>query len=111
MASSPTADRLPEQPPSRYRSGLGWRLYDRLCERLDRKVGWDKVPTALGLLVLIGLRNTLRRENLVDTNGAASTNLPELASPTATDRSQRTADGTYNDLGNPRMGQSGARFG
>ena len=54
---------------SRYRDSLGWRLYDNAAAAADRCVGWDKLPTPLGLAVLEGLRNILRQENLYDTSG------------------------------------------
>ncbi|WP_426561987.1 peroxidase family protein [Angustibacter sp. McL0619] len=109
MARSSAANPLAQ--PSAYRSGLGWRVYGQVCERLDHKVGWDKLPRPLGLLVLVGLRNVLRRENLYDTNGAPAQNLPPLEPASPTHRTQRTADGSHNDLDEPRMGMAGARFG
>ena len=36
------------------------RLYDATAEAIDRRVGWDKLPLPLAMLVLIGLRNVLR---------------------------------------------------
>ena len=38
------------------------RLYDATAEAIDRRIGWDKLPLPLALLVLIGLRNVLREE-------------------------------------------------
>ncbi len=108
--SSPVVP-LGSATPSSYRSSLAWRVYDQVCQEVDQRVGWDKVPTPIGLLLLIGLRNNLRRENLVDTNQAPAQNLPSLDPPTAVQRSQRTSDGSYNDLDTPRMGMAGARFG
>jgi hypothetical protein len=96
---------------SGYRSGPGWKLYDSLCQTLDHQVGWDRLPKPLGLLVLVGLRNVLRRENLYDTDGAPVREQPPLEPPSATHRSQRTPDGSYNDLSEPRMGMAGSRFG
>ena len=37
------------------------RLYDATAEAIDRRIGWDKLPLPLAMLVLIGLRNVLRR--------------------------------------------------
>src|SRR6185437_15629223 len=94
-----------------YRDTVGWRLYDSLCAAADRGVGWDKLPVPLGLATLIGLRNILRQENLYDTSGEASVNLPPLP---AFDRSflvNRSELGVYNDLAEPRMGMLGSRFG
>lgn len=53
--------------PSGYRQTPFWRIYDQIAETLDRTVGWDNVPTPLGLLILLGLRNILRQQNLYDT--------------------------------------------
>ena len=65
----------------------------------------------LALAVLSGLRDVLRRENLYDTSGEPAVDLPPVAPPTPEVRTTRTVDGTYNDLGQPRMGMAGSRFG
>ena len=88
-----------------------WRAYDRITEKVDRRLGWHRLPRPLGLAVLVGVRDTLRRENLHDT-GAAS-GLPDTPPkpPTPEQLTARTVDGSYNDLANPRMGMAGSRFG
>lgn len=92
-------------PP--FTESLPRRLYDRLAQWVDHRIGWDKLPTPAGLLVLIGLRDILRRKNLYDTNDGPGTPAPfDSAYLTA-----RTADGSYNDLGEPAMGMAGRRFG
>ena len=58
---------------SEYRSGLFWRLFDAVSQALDRRIGWHRLPTPLGLLGLIGVRNILRRRNLYDTEPLPST--------------------------------------
>ncbi len=58
---------------SEYRSGLFWRLFDAVSQALDRRIGWHRLPTPLGLLSLIGVRNILRRRNLFDTEQLPST--------------------------------------
>jgi hypothetical protein len=78
---------------------------------VDRTIGWDRLPTPLGLVVLIGLRDRLRLENLQDTSEPAGENLPALEPPSAAQLTQRTVDGSYNDLEHPRMGMAGSRFG
>jgi Animal haem peroxidase len=92
---------------------LPGRLFVRATEMLDRAVGWHRLPTPLGLVVLIGLRRRLRQRNLYDTSppsspapaaGAGGGN--HAGGPTT-----RTADGTGNDLSCPMMGSAGARFG
>ena len=78
---------------------------------VDRTIGWDRLPTPAGLVVLIGLRDELRRDNLHDTSEPAGEDLPTLEAPTPAHLTQRTVDGSYNDLGHPRMGMAGSRFG
>jgi hypothetical protein len=86
-------------------------LYDKGAQLLDRKVGWHRLPTPLGVLVLIGLRSVLRKRNIYDTSGQPAVDLPPISGPTAENHTVRTSDGTYNDLDNPRMGMAGSRFG
>jgi hypothetical protein len=83
-------------------------LLDAAAETVDHAVGWDKLPVPLGLLTLIGIRRTLRAKNLLDT----TTLVPDVPVP-PDDRhlTERTVDGTYNDLGCPYMGSAGTRFG
>ncbi len=88
-----------------------WRIVDAISERIDRKAGWDQLPKVPSLAVLIGLRDTLRRFNLHDTNQVPSTNLAPLPAPDPLNLTQRSVDGTYNDLADPRMGSAGTRFG
>ena len=61
--------------------------------------------------MLIGLRNTLRRENLYDAGAFPSLEPPLVSGPLPRYGAQRTADGSFNDLGAPRMGMAGTRFG
>ncbi|MBJ7608944.1 MAG: peroxidase [Candidatus Dormibacteraeota bacterium] len=78
---------------------------------LDRRYGWDKLPKWLGLLVLAGIRDRLRAENLYDTGRDPSPPAP-LASPNDPTRfERRTIDGMYDDKSDPRMGSLGSRFG
>ncbi len=87
-------------------------LYNNAMKVIDQKVGWDKLPPALGLPILVGVRNKLRAENLYDTESTAPAIDTSVPTPTDTRyRTARTADGTYNDLENPRMGSAGTRFG
>jgi hypothetical protein len=83
--------------------------YDDFAEKLDRKVGWDKLPLPIAMLVLIGLRNILREKNLYDTGRGP------LDRPTIDDHPRymtaRTLDGTFNNLEDPLMGSLGSRFG
>ncbi|MFC6066041.1 peroxidase family protein [Streptomyces ochraceiscleroticus] len=96
---------------SGYRSTLPWKIITWAAEYIDRRIGWDRLPVPLGLLNVLGLRVSLRRHNLQDTSQLPSVNLPEVEPPTESHRINRTADGSYNDLKNPRMGMAGSRFG
>ena len=98
------------RPPA-YHQSTFWRLYDRAAELLDHKVGWDRLPVPLGLVTLVGLRDVLRKRNLYDTSDEPAVNLPPVAPATPEVRTTRRADGTYNDLDEPRMGMAGFRFG
>ncbi|MFN3002334.1 peroxidase family protein [Mycolicibacterium wolinskyi] len=81
-------------------------LAARLAERLDRSVGWSRLPTVIGLGVLVGLRHQLRTANLYD-SGSVPADTPRPGDYLVA----RTRDGTYNDLANPQMGAIGCRFG
>lgn len=109
----------------------GWfsRLFTRITEAIDQSIGWQRLPVLLGLVILIGLRLRLRARNLYDTSDPSM--LPSPSQPATGKASQvssgqsasttgigspryltaRTADGTYNDLDNPRMGSVNTRFG
>jgi hypothetical protein len=98
-------------PAAGYHESLPWRLYDTAAEVIDRRVGWDKLPTPLGLAVLVGLRDTLRKRNLHDTSSQPAVNTPPVGPPDPRNLTRRTVDGTYNDLEQPSMGMAGSRFG
>jgi hypothetical protein len=87
------------------------RLWDAVARLVDARAGWHRLPTAPGLVVLIGLRDLYRRHNLHDTSRLPATDLPPLGPYEPRFATERTADGTYNDLDDPRMGMAGARFG
>ncbi len=84
-------------------------LYNRVAERVDRRVGWDKLPKPIAMLVLIGLRNILREKNLHDT-GRGPLDKPDV-SDHPRHLTARTLDGTFNNLDDPLMGSLGSRFG
>ena len=92
------------------RNGRLTRLFGDAAEKIDRAVGWDRLPVWLSAITLTGLRYVLRRENLYDT---APPGVPEAAPPLPNPRHRtvRTVDGTYNDLEHPNMGSAGTRFG
>ncbi len=105
------ASRQATTPGGGYRSSLFWRVFDTAARLADHRVGWDKLPRPLGLAVLVGVRNTLRRENLYDTSGQPAVDLPPVSGADPRDQTARTPDGTYNDLDDPAMGMAGSRFG
>jgi hypothetical protein len=86
-------------------------LFTRLTGWATRTSRWARLPTPLALATMIGYRNRLRRENLYDTESPATRNRPVPAPERGRHLTARTADGTYNDLENPRMGSAGTRFG
>ena len=97
--------------PQGYQLSAFRTLYDKAAEFVDRKIGWYRLPVPLGLAVLGGLRDVLRSRNLYDTSALPAVNLPPVAPATPEVRTNRTLDGTYNDLSQPRMGMAGSRFG
>ncbi|SFS04990.1 Animal haem peroxidase [Microbacterium sp. cf046] len=92
-------------------------LFDRASTayfaRVNRTRPWHRLPFVLGLLNLIALREQLRESNLIDTRTPGDPHRSPAATPdTLADgvRRFRTADGSYNDLGDPDMGRAGTRF-
>jgi hypothetical protein len=106
-----TLSRRGSQIRSPYRNTPFWRVYDRVAQAVDHAIGWDRLPTPLGLLVLTGIRNILRQSNLYDTTSEPGINRPPVAPRDAVNLTARTIDGTYNDLEAPAMGMAGSRFG
>ncbi|MEU4039747.1 peroxidase family protein [Streptomyces collinus] len=106
-----THRRASQRSPAGYRTSLPWRIITGAAQYIDLRFGWDKLPVAAGLLTLFGLRVRLRQKNLYDTGVLPSTNAPKPAPPSASNRVNRTADGSHNDLSDPRMGMAGTRFG
>jgi len=86
------------------------KVFMRVTTELDQRRGWDRLPKPVALLTLIGLRMSLRRQNLFDTTGESVGWGPEL--PPSGPRSMvRTPDGTGTDPLLPAMGSAGTRFG
>ena len=85
--------------------------FGRLTELVTGAIPWYKLPTLLGLPRVFRIREKLRSDNLYDTGKIDSVDMPPLGKPGDSQRASRTFDGTYNDLGQPRMGSAGARFG
>jgi len=84
-------------------------LFNDVAEKLDRRVGWDRLPLPIAIPTLIGLRNRLREKNLYDT-GRGPLDTPDV-SDHPRHLTARTLDGTFNDLEDPLMGSLGSRFG
>jgi hypothetical protein len=87
------------------------RFFSWLAEMADRSVGWARLPTLVGMAVLLGLRVRLRERNLYSTRRGPS-NKPPYEDPDVDNRpGVRMLNGTYNDLDDPLMGALGSRFG
>jgi len=85
-------------------------LFSRLGDFLHGKRPWYDLPRLLAMPRLIEIRNDLRQKNLYDTEEPALEKI-DPATVEAKLKSERTLDGTHNDLAHPRMGAVGARFG
>jgi hypothetical protein len=90
---------------------MGMEWYDKglvaLEKGLNRFRPWHGWPFPIAVPMLAGIRARMRWSNLFNTERQP----PPVASSSANVRSQRTADGSYNDLDLPWMGMAGARFG
>lgn len=85
----------------------------RFYARINRTRPWYRLPFLLGLFNLIALRDQLREDNLVDTRTPGGAGLTAGVTPVTVGEERRrfrTADGSYNDLGDPDMGRAGTRF-
>ncbi len=96
---------------SSYRRTPFWRGYTAVCEYVDHRKGWDRLPRPLGLAVLLGVRTKLRQRNLHDTQHLPSVDPPAPAPADPRRRTERTPDGSWNDLDERAAGMAGARFG
>jgi hypothetical protein len=81
------------------------RLLTPIASFVDRRIGWDRLPRPLGIVMLIGLRDELRERNLTDTG------LPEAAPSRPPDVQKRSLNGGWNDLKCQAMGSLYTRFG
>jgi hypothetical protein len=82
-----------------------------IVTRVDRRWGWHRFPWPVGIAVLIGLRDRLRRHNLFDTSGEPTGETPAAPAQEARWATRRAPDGSHNDLVDPTMGMAGTRFG
>jgi hypothetical protein len=86
------------------------RLFVGLATAVDHRYRWHRLPTPLGLVLLVAIRKRLREQNLYDTSLAMQASAP-LPPPSDHYRTARSADGAYNDPDNPAMGRARERFG
>ena len=90
-----------------YHPSLLSRAIARVAGKLDHRFGWERLPVPLGLLALLGIRDTLREHNLYDGYAGA----PPAGPPDSGDRASRTVDGSWNAPNAPSTGMAGTRFG
>ncbi|NEO31878.1 MAG: peroxidase [Symploca sp. SIO3C6] len=88
-------------------------VLDFLTSILGNKIPWHKLPTPLALLELVKFRDELREKNLHDTSHLPTKSDVEQPVPSPGDLHlvTRTADGSFNDLSDPKMGRAQSRFG
>ena len=94
-----------------YRPGQAAQLYANFCVWIDQTIGWPKLPTYVGLAVLLGERTKLRQDNLQDTSVFPTLPQPEPQAKGTAYLRERMPDGSFNDLNEPLMGSLGSRFG
>ena len=90
---------------------LEMRDFDHWTSFFNELVPWWKLPSFLGLVRLLRLRDVLRKKNLHDTDKIAVKFPLPPPDPGVRHLDARTPEGTFNDLDHPRMGAVGARFG
>lgn len=89
-----------------------WRPWIPLANAIDHKLGWDRFPWPVGLPLVVTFLRQLRRDNLHDPSAITpSQPQPPLMPTSPRHLVARTADGTFNDLAQPRMGSAMTRFG
>src|SRR5436305_406732 len=107
------ARRAIQGPDGRYQytPSLPAQLWAYFSVWVDQKVGWPNLPLPFALAILLGERVMLRWQNLHDTETLPSLPRPDLQQHNTSYLTNRTIDGTFNDLRDPRMGSAGMRFG
>src|SRR5207237_1276743 len=81
-----------------YRPGQAAQLYANFCVWIDQTIGWPKLPTYVGLAVLLGERTKLRQDNLQDTSVFPTLPQPEPQAKGTAYLRERMPDGSFNDL-------------
>ncbi|BEP14493.1 peroxidase family protein [Acidothermaceae bacterium B102] len=94
-----------------YHPQVQWRVLRWISERADRRWGWDKLLLPASIVVLIGLRDGLRRSNLHDPSTLVPSAPPPPLEPAEGPQTTRSTDGSRNSPDEPRMGMAGTRFG
>lgn len=94
-----------------YDPGVIGRAHSRLADAIDQKIPWYKLPKLLGLIELVGIRNTLREKNLFDTSRLPAVNPTQPPPYEAKFLTERSPDGSWNDLEHAEMGMANTRFG
>jgi hypothetical protein len=96
--------------------GNGWRVLSPLAARLGPQdpvwTTWYRKPIVFGLMTLGYARDQLDRNNLKDTYPEGELTAFQsrgLVPPPGVERF-RTADGSWNNLSNPKEGAAGVRF-
>jgi hypothetical protein len=94
------------------RRSIWSRLLSGAFRILNRAVPWHRLPALIGAFNLLAFREELREHNLHDTsnNGGADCGSPGRR-PDPLVLYTRSIDGRWNDLAQPGMGATGARFG
>ncbi|MBD2365344.1 catalase [Anabaena minutissima FACHB-250] len=88
------------------------RAMEGIFKIVNGVVRWDKLPGWLGVFSLAQLRTDLRQKNLYDTETEASREATAHPRRCPVDfLTNRSPDGSYNDLSQPSMGCTRMRFG
>jgi hypothetical protein len=102
----------PRPPQPRADGPPAWQPWIPLANFVDRKIGWSHLPWPVGLPIVVTFLRQLRRENLYDPSSITPSQPHPAPVPAGTHHlTARTADGTFNDLGQPEMGSANTRFG
>ncbi|MGB7442503.1 MAG: peroxidase family protein [Coleofasciculaceae cyanobacterium] len=79
----------------------------------EKEKPWHRLPLPVALFKLNQFRDRMRQKNLHDTAKLTTTDdvKKPVPSPDGRHLTVRTADGSFNDLNDPKMGMVGTRFG
>jgi hypothetical protein len=94
-----------------YTPSVAEQLFANIAVWVDQRIGWPNLPLPFGLAVLLGERVMLRWQNLHDTDTLPTLPQADLPTRDSSYLTNRTSDGTFNDLRDPRMGAVNTRFG